>query len=424
MLRIFYTLLYHTVMSFLMPREFFKRPSGRKLLWLRHKLGHFKESLPTSRRCVWIHAVSVGEVMAISSLVKELVKDYDILLSTITDTGFDVAVNKFKNLPVVVIYLPLDCPFAIKRTLRHFKPDALLIAETELWPNLIIETSKKVPVFLINGRLTEKSFKNYKKFKFFFKKVLNSFTLLLVQTEEYKKRFLELGVEEKKIVVVGNTKFDIFIEEKKFNFEKLLPRPIVLAGSTHEPEEDIILSAFLETKTCGTLLLTPRHPQRFDEVEKLVLDKVKNKKVFYARLSRFNQNNVKSGFKVVILVDKMGILGSLYRICDVAVIGGSFIPHGGQNPLEAIYWKKPVIFGPHMFNFPFIEDFVKKEACLQVKKEELQEVLEELCKNEDKRKALGNKAYEMFNTQRGATKRIVQLVKTELYKYEVYKKSS
>jgi len=254
--------------------------------------------------------------------------------------------------------------------------------------------------------------------------VLNSFTLLAVQTEEYKKRFVELGVEEKKVVVVGNTKFDIFIEEKKFDFEDVLPRPVVLAGSTHNPEEDVILSAFLNTDSCGTLLLTPRHPQRFGEVEKLVLNKIKNKEIFYARLSRFDKSNVKNRSKMVILVDKMGILGSLYRICDVAVIGGSFIPHGGQNPLEAIYWKKPVVFGPHMFNFPFVEEFIKKGACIQVGKEELVDTLKKLCGDEKLRKELGLKAYELFNKYRGATQKIVEMVKTELNKHKIYKKSS
>ncbi|PMP93369.1 MAG: 3-deoxy-D-manno-octulosonic acid transferase, partial [Thermodesulfobacterium geofontis] len=157
-----YTFLYYILSAILLPKEYFKRPPEIRKRWIKEKLALFgKKDFISQRKVIWIHAVSVGEVVALSSLIKNLVKNYDILLSTITDTGNYVAHQKFKNLPVKIIYLPLDCPFAIKRVLNIFNPSALLIAETEIWPNLILTTSKKIPVFLINARISNRSFERY-----------------------------------------------------------------------------------------------------------------------------------------------------------------------------------------------------------------------------------------------------------------------
>ncbi|MDK2861925.1 MAG: 3-deoxy-D-manno-octulosonic-acid transferase, partial [Thermodesulfobacterium sp.] len=169
-----YTFIYYLIAGLILPREFLKRPRNLRLKWLRDKFAIFKQKVThSSRSFIWVHCVSVGEVIALSTLIKKLSKNYNILLSTITDTGQKVAKDRFKGLPVETIYLPLDCPFAIKRTLKAFNPKALIIAETEIWPNLIHTAAKKIPVFLVNARLSEKSFKNYQKVKFFFKKVLD-----------------------------------------------------------------------------------------------------------------------------------------------------------------------------------------------------------------------------------------------------------
>ena len=339
---------------------------------------------------------------------------YDILLSTITDTGNQVASQKFKDLPVKIIYLPLDCPFAIKRTLKTFNPSALLIAETEIWPNLILTSSKKILVFLINARISDKSFRRYKKIKFFLKPILSSFSLIAVQDEKYKNRFKDLGAPEDKIVVTGNTKFDIEIPYISFLWENLVPRPIIVAGSTHFPEEKLITETFLKIPIPSSLFIVPRHPERYKEVERIINSMIdgKNEIGFY-KLSELPLD-MRSYFKIIILVDQMGILGSLYRIADIAIIGGSFIPHGGQNPLEAIYWKKPVIFGPSMENFPFIKEFLERGACLQTKKEELKDLLEDLFKNPDKRIELGEKAYQILKQKTGATEKILNLLKSYL----------
>jgi len=412
-----YTFLYYLVSAILLPKEYLKRPPELRKKWIKEKLAFFKkEDFIFQRRVIWIHAVSVGEVVAISSIVKNLAKNYDILLSTITDTGNQVASQKFKNLSVKIIYLPYDCPFAIKRILKTFNPSILIIAETELWPNLILTASKKIPVFLINARISDKSFKRYKKIKFFLKPILESLSLIAVQDEKYKERFKALGAPEEKIIITGNTKFDIEPSLLSFIWESFIPRPVIVAGSTHSSEEEVITKAFLKISGSGSLFLVPRHPERFDEVEKIVNALIsKEKDVAFYRLSNLSENiRINSFSKLIVLVDQMGILGSLYRICDIAIIGGSFIPHGGQNPLEAIYWKKPVIFGPSMENFPFVKEFLAENACLQVNKEELKDVLKDLVRDSEMRLEIGKKAYQIFNKKRGATEKILEILRSYL----------
>lgn len=409
-----YTLLYYLAIGILLPKEYFKRPQNLRKKWIKEKFAFYRnEEFLFQRKVIWIHAVSVGEVVAISSLIKSLIKDYDILLSTITDTGREIAFQKFKDLPVKIIYLPLDCPFAIKRTLNIFNPSALLIAETEIWPNLILNASKKIPVFLINARVSDKSFGRYKKIKFFLKSILNCFSLITVQDEKYKERFIDLGVPENKIIVTGNTKFDIEIPYVSFLWENSIPRPVIVAGSTHFPEEELIIETFLKIPFSSSLLIVPRHPERFKEVENTINSIIDKRKIGFYKLSELPLE-FKDFSKIIILIDKMGILGSLYRIADIAIIGGSFISHGGQNPLEAIYWGKTVIFGPSMENFPFIREFLEKGVCLQVKKEQLKEILEDLIKNPDKRTELGKRAYEIFRQKTGATEKILNLLKIYL----------
>ncbi len=407
-----YTLLYYLGAGISLPKEFLKRPPKIRGKWLKDKLAIFP-TIFSEKEIIWIHAVSVGEVVAVSKLVKKLSKRYDILLSTITDTGQKVAKEKFKDLPVKTIYLPLDCPFAIKRTLKAFKPKALLIAETELWPNLIVTASKHVPVFLINGRLSEKSFKNYQKVKFFIKSILDCLSFIAVQEEVYKDRFKALGVSDNKIFVTGNTKFDIEIKKIDFFWEKYLIKPIIIAGSTHFPEEELITKSFLKLDNSATLLIVPRHPERFDEVENTIKGLIKGyaETGFFRLTSAYiNKKDLNNFKKLIILVDKMGILGSLYRICDIAIIGGSFIPHGGQNPLEAIYWKKPVIFGPSMENFPFVKEFLKKKACIQSDKESLFYHLKNLIEDKKLQEDLGKRAYQIFETKSGTTEKILKLL--------------
>lgn len=409
-----YSFLYLIVLIFLLPFEYFKRPACLRKRWIREKFGFFKKNkqIETFKPKIWIHAVSVGEVVAVSRLIKELSSKYEIILSTITDTGQKIANDRFNNCNVKVIYMPFDILFAINRTLKYFKPVALILTETELWPNLIRIASKKMPVILINGRMSSKSFKGYRKIRFFIKPLLKRLSLLCAQEEQYKERFLYLGAEEQKIHVTGNMKFDIELREIHFPWESNITQPVILAGSTHEPEEEIILDAFLKLNIAGTLMIAPRHPERFEIVETLIKRKVaeSNREISFSKLTQMPSVFSLKSLTSVVLVDQMGILGSLYRICDIAIIGGSFIPHGGQNPLEPAYWSKPIICGPYMHNFPFIEEFLKHEACIMIDKTSLPEILKELIENSELRQTTGNKAYQLFISKSGATEKTVRVI--------------
>ncbi|MEN2985335.1 MAG: 3-deoxy-D-manno-octulosonic acid transferase [Thermodesulfovibrionaceae bacterium] len=412
-----YSLIYLLVLMFFLPKEYFKRPKDLRRRWIKEKFGFFDYPAQSFKPKIWIHAVSVGEVLAVANFIKKLSENYDIVLSTITDTGQKVAYERFKSFPVKIIYLPLDIPFVIKRVLKFLNPVALFLTETEIWPNLIKYASQRIPVFLINGRISEKSFEGYRKIRFFIKEILNSIKLFCVQEEEYKKRLIALGVSEEKIYVTGNMKFDLKIERLEFPWEKSLPKPIVLAGSTHEPEETIILDAFLKLDIPSTLIVAPRHPERFNEVEKLIKEYIKNREdIFFSKISDLSESLVEKS-RLIVLVDKIGILASLYRVCDVAIVGGSFIPHGGQNPLEPAYWRKPIVCGPYMFNFPFIEEFVKEEGCLIVDDKALFSVLKELIENQEKKNKVGENAYRVFSKKSGATDKTIDLVMRSLLQY-------
>ncbi|WP_028841919.1 3-deoxy-D-manno-octulosonic acid transferase [Thermodesulfovibrio yellowstonii] len=407
-----YNLLYLVALIFFLPLEYFKRPTFLRKRWIKEKFGFLEEKEQNLPK-IWIHAVSVGEVIAVSRMIRELSEHYKIILSTITDTGQKVAQERFKDCNVKVVYMPFDISWAINRFLKYFSPVAIILTETELWPNLIRIASKTTPIILVNGRMSDKSFKGYYKIKFFIKHLLKKLSLICVQENSYKEKFITLGAEEEKIHVTGNMKFDIELKTINFTWENNIPHPVILAGSTHEPEEEIILNSFISLGINGTLIIAPRHPERFDEVETLINRKIAQAvtKIQFSKLSEMKSFFSPQPLTLILLVDQMGILGPLYRICDIAVVGGSFIPHGGQNPLEPSYWKKPIICGPYMHNFPFIEEFIKEKACLMADKDSLMNVMRELVKNYELRQTIGNKAYQLFLNKSGATKKTLKLLK-------------
>ncbi|MGB9936017.1 3-deoxy-D-manno-octulosonic acid transferase [Thermodesulfovibrio yellowstonii] len=407
-----YNLLYLVALIFFLPLEYFKRLTFLRKRWIKEKFGFLEEKEQNLPK-IWIHAVSVGEVIAVSRMIKELSEHYKIILSTITDTGQKVAQERFKDCNVKVVYMPFDISWAINRFLKYFSPVAIILTETELWPNLIRIASKTTPIILVNGRMSDKSFKGYYKIKFFIKHLLKKLSLICVQENSYKEKFITLGAEEEKIHVTGNMKFDIELKEINFPWENNIPHPVILAGSTHEPEEEIILNSFISLGINGTLIIAPRHPERFGEVETLINRKIAQSvtKIQFSKLSEIKSFFSPRTSALILLVDQMGILGPLYRICDIAVVGGSFIPHGGQNPLEPSYWKKPIICGPYMHNFPFIEEFIKEKACLMADKDSLMNVMRELVKNYELRQTIGNKAYQLFLNKSGATKKTLKLLK-------------
>jgi len=426
-----YSFLYLLATTLLLPFEYAKRPAGLRRRWLKEKLGFI--DLPSvtlhGSTLIWIHAVSMGEVLSATAFIREIKRRYPavrIILSTITDTGQRVAQERVSDVADVV-YLPFDLGCILKKVIRRIKPDAFITIETELWPNIFrLLHRKRIPILVMNGRLSDNSFKGYKRIRFFMRGILRCVSMFCMQDETYAERIRDLGAEPARVAVTGNFKFDTRPENRSLEWPGLLKgRFIILAGSTHEGEEESIVSAVkrLGSEIPGlTLILAPRHPERFTVVE----ERTKASGLPCARsseLARWSRAGCRgiaenresaggslfSGTSVVIL-DSIGELATLYGDCDIAVIGGSFIGHGGHNPLEPAFWGKPVLCGPHMENFPFVREFYRKGAAQGTDAEGLSDALRDLIRSPEKRKAMGEKAKALYHEKAGAVDRAIAVL--------------
>ncbi|MBA3061276.1 MAG: 3-deoxy-D-manno-octulosonic acid transferase, partial [Nitrospirae bacterium] len=380
-LRLIYSFLYFIVLIFLLPFQYRKRPKDLRQRWLEEKCGFFNYSPGISKSphppfskgglggIIWVHAVSVGEVIASLPLLQRLKDRYpsvSLVLSTITDTGQRVALGKVPD-RTKVIYLPFDLSFILERTLKNIQPNLFITIETELWPNLLMMLKKrKIPAVVMNGRISDDSFKGYKRIKFFMRSIIDCVDLFCMQDAVYAERIKELGAAEDKIRVLGSFKFDTAPSLNIPEWTKLISHPVIIAGSTHRGEEDLIVSSYIELKKDFpdlTLIIAPRHPERFKEVEELV----KKKGLEYIKRSEIEGRETRDKGQrkgLIVILDAVGELASVYGVSDVAVIGGSFIEHGGQNLLEPAFWAKPIICGPHMENFPFAKEFYERGAAI------------------------------------------------------------
>ncbi len=320
------------------------------------------ENRISSRECLLIHAVSVGEVIAAESVIAEFTHtypDWDIHISVSTATGREVAKKRYPHIPVS--FFPLDLSIWVKRFLLRIRPTAILLMELEVWPNFLsLCKSNKIPVIVVNGRITEKSMNSYRKYKRFpvLKQMLEVPEYWLAQNSTYAKRFEEIGVEKDKILTIGSVKYDTIPTEPSNKLTEEYRKAIgaspndkiIIAGSTHSPEEGIILKSYSELKYDHPnikLVIVPRHPHRFDDV---YIEATKyGKCIKYTELEKLGDDEA-NGFDIII-VDKMGILSSIYNAADIVFIGGSFIEHGGQNMLETCGIGKPTIIGPSYYNF-------------------------------------------------------------------------
>ncbi len=311
---------------------------------------------------IMFHGVSVGEVMALERLVKKTrscFPDAKIVVTTGTHTGQDIAHKKFDGTADLITYFPLDLPSIINTFLDKVNPKIIMIAETEIWPNFAIETKKRnIKLFVINGRISDKSFKTYRIFKLFFKPFLKLYTGIYTQSDDDNRKFLYLGANPETTKRMNNLKFDITKPDIDFTFNKD-GAIIMLAGSTHHGEDEIVLKTFkqLRERHPGLkLILAPRHLTRRDEVTKLV--EATNFKYDF----RSNNRTGMEGIDILIL-DTLGELGKMYFFCDFAFIGGSFNKTGGHNPLEALVFNKPVISGPSIHNFRDIYGIIEKAGA-------------------------------------------------------------
>jgi 3-deoxy-D-manno-octulosonic-acid transferase len=418
-----YSLIYIVALIFVLPVEYLKRPGHIRKKWLKEKFGFldsdlFKSPHPPFTKggqggIIWIHAVSVGEVMAALPLLKRLREKYpskNIILSTITDTGQKVARER-KPEGTGVVYLPFDINPVINEVIKKVKPLILIIIETELWPNLIRSFRKNgIPVILLNGRISENSFRGYKRISLFMKRVLSNIDFFGMQGEEYADRIKNLGVSTGKVMNTGNFKFDSSPPSQIPLWTEKIKGPVITAGSTHDGEEEFIASVYFELKKdlpALNLIIAPRHPERFKGVE----DMLRLKDMPFLKRSALNNNLPESTVQgQIILLDTVGELSAIYGISDIAIIGKSFRGYGGQNPLEPAYWGKPIVCGPHMENFPVIRDFYTEGAAIEVREEELYSNLKELLLSPEKAGEIGSKAQELYRKNAGAVERSLKIV--------------
>ncbi len=375
---------------------------------------------------IWVHAVSVGEVLAISRFVADLDREFSgrtVLISTTTRTGQALARERFGANRV--FYCPLDLPWATRAYLNALRPGMLVLAETEFWPNLLSGCFRRnIPVVVVNARISDRSWPRYMRLRKLWRPILSRLAAVLAQTEPDAERLKAIGCAADRVSVAGNLKFDVRAAqevEATRVLKALAPRPrFLVAGSTLEGEEAALLSRGMRTSLAGAnpLLITvlaPRHPERFEEVARL-LDA---SGVSWVRRSAWKRKAIGSippfrGGEVVLL-DTIGELASVYSLATIAFVGGSLVPAGGHNPLEPAQFGVPIVMGPHYANFRAItEDLIAHDAIRIVKNEGLTQVLVDLLSNREAAKTMGERARQVFEQQAGATSRCVSAIRTLL----------
>jgi len=415
------TLLLILVSPYFLLRSLFQERFRKALL---QRMGFFKG--PSFKRPIWVHAASVGEVFCSLPLLKKIRKEFPhskIVLTTITSTGNETAKTRAPEADRV-LFLPIDHPLILRRSINKIHPSILLIAETELWPNLLRSCGKRrIPVVLFNGRISQRSFRRYIRFKFFFKECLRNISLFLMQTEEDRKRIIEIGGESQKTRTTGNLKFDqiipFFTQEAKTEIAKTLgldgTEKILIAGSTHSGEEEILVGLYKELKGMTphlVLVLAPRHLERLEEVEGIL----RKESIPWSRKTALSIGaDQPSDRKApgVILLDTMGELMGIYSLGTLVFVGGSLVPIGGHNPLEPLFFEKCVLFGPHMFNFLEISDrLIEAGGAIQVSgKEDLFSQMKRLLIDEVAREEVGKKGHQFLQKHQGATERMFEEIR-------------
>lgn len=385
-------------------------------LHLKERLGRGLFTINGRKDTLWIHAVSVGEVLSLQNLIKQIKiqhPEWLIHFSSLTNTGIRMARENMIGADHI-FFAPLDFAFNVRKFMKSLKPDVFLLAESEFWPNLLREASTHSKgIILINGRISDRSLRRYRKVKFLAKRVLKNISLFLVQTERDKESLEKIGVDISRIEVAGNLKAEVDLpllgQEDLSRLKKDLGiaegKKLIVAGSTRKGEEEKLVDAYAKAKKIKDntlLILAPRHPQRTDEVEKICQN-------FGFKMERRTSVLPNSQWDVLVL-DTIGELSKFYALADVAFVGGSLIPWGGHNLLEPAFFEKPLFFGPHMENFSFLaEEFIRSEAARVIEKEE--DLVEMFMAKEEKRlKEMGKKAKKTLDSLQGATDRTIKAI--------------
>jgi len=389
---------------------------------LRERFGRVPARLPdgSALRVLWVHAVSVGELLAVSGLIVELKRAFPqhrVFISTTTATGQTLAQARFGR--DSVFYFPLDFAFAIRPYLRRLRPELVVIAETEFWPNFLrLAHDGGARLAIVNARISDRSFPGYRRWRQVLRRLLTPIDLFLAQTEEDRQRLIKIGADADRVQVSGNLKFDVavppdppIVESLRNAFQRAGAGPVLVCGSTVDGEEKMLLDAFATitaSHSHATLILAPRHPERFGEVVQLL----EKSAIAFQLRSAWNGEAPVGG---VLLLDSVGELACIYGLATLAFVGGSLVPRGGHNILEPARYGVPILVGPHTENFrDIINLFRGNNAVRVVAPSELATTFLELLSNDDERKSLGARGSETLRAHSGATQATLRALNTLL----------
>ena len=423
----FYSFLLTIGFVLLSPIFLLKKEKYAAGFWQR--FGYLPEFEQNDRPVLWLHCVSVGETNAAQPLVKEILEnfpEYRLVVSTTTKTGQELAKKVFAEKAELVFYFPFDWKFSVCRALRQIQPSIVLLMETELWFNFLRHTSKSgARIAIVNGRLSEKSFARYSWIKNTMRRVLHYVDLALMQGRGDAKRLIELGIRASKVKITGNIKFDqdsaesSLTEEFRTRFDISENSPLIIAASTHAPEETVILQAFKDiwknsaSEKLPRLLIAPRHPERFAEVAELI------EKSGFDWAQRSESESSRDKTAEIILLDSIGELRVVYNLAEIVFVGGSLIPHGGQSVLEPAIARKAIVTGFYTMNFAdAVKEFLNQNALVQLPKldekqisAKLSGIFQELLQDAPKREKLAANASAVMKKNRGATAKTIENLK-------------
>jgi 3-deoxy-D-manno-octulosonic-acid transferase len=372
-------------------------------------------------RPVWVHALSVGEVLASVPLVKRLRKTYynrPLVFSISTLTGHEMAKKLLVSDVDSIFFFPYDFLWSVRKAIRNVTPSLFFLVESDIWPNFLYEMKRRrIPTILVNGRISPRSFSGYKRLSFFMRSVFSWISVICAQSELDAERFESIGAPQEKIRITGNLKFDQEIDcvssneiESSRQSLKIAPgHKILVAGSTHEGEESIIFDVFCRLKRKFhklVLVIVPRNPERASAVCRLAAPSGRT----VALMNGLKQVS-SAGAIDVIVVDTMGVLGRLYALADIAFVGGSLVRSGGHNPLEPAALGKPILFGPDMSDFSSIaEMLIESGGAIRVSDGEgLFREVTALLGDNNKARRMGERASEVFQSNRGAVERTLKI---------------
>ena len=416
-MRIFaYNLIFLILLPFTVARIIIKSFLDKDYLTnFHHRFGIYKKI--SSQKYIWFHAVSLGEVISSETIIRRLLNDTNLVLTTSTPTGYREAKKIYGN-DVKIVYAPWDFIFFVKGFIKNFNPIALILFETEVWPSMIyLSEKRKIPVILSNARLSKSSYKKYLSLSFFTKYIFKKFSLVLAQSNQHVENFKNIGIQESKIKQVGSVKFDTSKKETIESNLKEYAGNLILATSTHVGEDEIIIDAYCKLRIEFPdlkLIIVPRHPERSDSVLKILENRNIN-----SNISSRIPNEMNSLSAVVINVT--GLLNSLYKLANVAFIGGSlFNKYGGHNIIEPASNKCAFIVGPYMRNFKDILGLFKdQDACMEINNsDELFNAYKELLNNNELRINMIDNASMVVSNNSGSSEKqykyIYEIIKNEI----------